>query len=684
MTAPNPTTSTAASPESDSTLVTPQRRNLIFAAIVLGMLMAALDQTIVATALPTIVADLGDAGHQSWVVTSYLLTSTIVTVLVGKLGDLFGRKAVFQAAVVLFVLGSVLCGLSPSMFALVGARALQGVGGGGITVTATALIGEVIPLRDRGRYQGMLGAVFGVTTVIGPLLGGYFTDYLSWRWAFWVNVPLSVVVVLVASMAIPALTARAKPVIDYAGIVLVGLGTAGLTLATSWGGSVYPWGSAMIVSLFVGSVVALGGFVWVEGRAAAPILPTRLLGSRVFTVCCVLAFIVGFAMLGALTFLPTYMQYVDGVSATTSGLRTLPMVVGMLVTSTGSGTLVGRTGRYKVFPVVGTALMAVAFLLMSRMDSSTSALLQSVYLIVLGAGIGLSMQVLVLVVQNTSSFEDLGVATSGVTFFRTIGSSFGAAIFGSLFLNFLDSRMGSALQASGAAAEATSSPAIVHQLPPAQAAPIIAAYAEALDQVFLCAAPVALVGFTLALFLREIPLKDLRDSAVDLGDGFGMPTTESSDELLEVVIGRLLRGAPGMRLRSIAMRADCELDVAELWTVLRIHRYTQLFRTARLSDIGNDLGVPYEILEPTVDRLVDSGHVLRDGDHLGLTRAGLRQVRFVSSLILGWVTDKLARSTSFQGRPDRDEVEAALQRIAYHALAQRDWNEDQPRFAARG
>ncbi|MGH3563053.1 MAG: MFS transporter, partial [Mycobacterium sp.] len=219
----------AASSESGSALITPQRRHLIFLAIVLGMLMAALDQTIVATALPTIVADLGDAGHQSWVVTSYLLTSTIVTVLVGKLGDLFGRKTVFQAAVVVFVAGSVLCGLSPSMFTLVAARALQGIGGGGITVTATALIGEVIPLRDRGRYQGMLGAVFGVTTVIGPLLGGYFTDYLTWRWAFWVNVPISIVVVVVAGAAIPALAARTKPVIDYAGIVLVGLGATGLT-----------------------------------------------------------------------------------------------------------------------------------------------------------------------------------------------------------------------------------------------------------------------------------------------------------------------------------------------------------------------------------------------------------------------------------------------------------------------
>lgn len=674
MAAPSTATTAAASPTGAQ--VSQRRRNLIFLAIVLGMLMAALDQTIVATALPTIVADLGGAGHQSWVVTSYLLASTIVTVLAGKLGDQFGRKRVFQASVVCFVVGSALCGLSPSMFALVAVRALQGIGGGGITVTATALIGEVIPLRDRGRYQGMLGAVFGVTTVIGPLLGGYFTDYLTWRWAFWINVPMSVVVIAVAGATIPALTTRAKPVIDYAGIVLIGLGAAGLTLATSWGGTEYPWGSAVIIGLFAGSAVALAAFAWVESRAAAPVLPPRLFASPVFTVCCALAFIVGFAMLGALTFLPTYMQYVNGVSATTSGLRTLPMVAGMLATSTGSGILVGRTGRYKVFPVAGTALMTVAFVLMSRMDSSTPALLQSVYLAALGAGIGLSMQVLVLIVQNTSSFADLGVATSGVSFFRTIGSSFGAAIFGSLFVNFLDSRLGSALRAGGESAEATSSPQALHRLPPAQAAPIVAAYADALDQVFLWAAPVAVLGFVLALFLREVPLKDLHDSAVDLGDGFGMITAESSDEVLEVAISRLLRGAPGVRLRSIAMRDDCELDVAGLWMVLRIHRYLEAFRVARLSRIGNDLRVPYEILEPTVDRLVAGGYVLRDGDQLGLTRAGLRQVSLVSGLILGWVNDKMARSASLQGRPDRGQVEAALHRVARRALAQREWDRE--------
>lgn len=515
MTGPTAKTAAVAGTGSAGTLVSPQRRKVIFLAILLGMLLAALDQTIVATALPTIVADLGNAGHQSWVVTSYLLASTVVTALVGRLGDLFGRKRVFQAAVVCFVVGSVLCGLSPSMLMLVGSRALQGAGAGAITVTATALIGEVVPLRDRGRYQGFLSVVFGVTTVVGPLLGGYFTDYLTWRWAFWINVPVSAVVFAAAAAAIPALSERTKPIMDYAGIACVGLAAAGLTVATSWGGTTYPWASAMIVGLFAGSTVALAAFVWVESRGAAPILPARLFGDSVFTVCCVLSFVVGFAMLGTLTFLPTYMQYVDGVSATASGLRMLPMVAGMLVTSTGSGTLVGRTGRYKIFPVVGTAVMAMSFVLMSRMDPSTSALAESLYLLILGAGIGLSTQVLVLIVQNTSRFDDLGVATSGVSFFFTIGGSFGAAIFGSLFVNFLDPRMESALAATGTPAEVVTSPEVLHRLPATAAAPIVSAYADSLTQVFLWAAPVAVGGFVLALFLRQVPLRDIHDGTHD-------------------------------------------------------------------------------------------------------------------------------------------------------------------------
>jgi EmrB/QacA subfamily drug resistance transporter len=675
-----------APPEPAELLLGPRRRNLVFLAVLLGMLLAALDQTIVATALPTVVADLGGAGHQSWVVTSYLLASTIVTAVVGKVGDLFGRKVVFQAAVLFFLAGSVLCGLSGSMTMLVASRALQGIGGGAMMVTATALIGEVIPLRDRGRYQGALGAVFGVTTVIGPLLGGFFTDHLTWRWAFWINVPVGIVVLIVAAGAIPALVhSGRRPAIDYLGILFVGLGASGLTLATSWGGGEYAWASPTIIGLFVGSAIALALFVWAETRAAEPILPMRLFRSPVFTVCCVLSFIVGFAMLGALTFLPTFMQFVDGVSATESGLRTLPMVAGLLITSTGSGALVGRTGRYKIFPVLGTAIMVVGFLLLSRMDAATPMPVQSLYLFILGTGIGLCMQVLILTVQNTSRFADLGVATSGVTFFRTIGSSFGAAIFGSLFANFLSDRLVGAIVRSGAPPAAGESPKVLHQLSPEVAAPIVDAYADSLGMVFLCAAPVALLGFVVALFLKEVPLQDLDSNVtVDLGEGFGMPSTESAEKVLETAISRLMRNSPEIRLRTVAGCPGCDLDVAGLWALLQIYRQGQVFGSARLTEIADRLRIPYEVFEPIFDRLVAGGYALRTGDQLWLTQAGLRQVDAVSAALVGRIVEKLEKSPSFEGRPDRGQVEAALERIAHRVLVQRDWGDDRAELAAAG
>jgi hypothetical protein len=485
-------------------------------------------------------------------------------------------------------------------------------------------------------------------------------------------------VLVVAVIAIPNLGRMARPVIDYAGIVLIGLGATGLTLATSWGGTTYAWGSPMIIGLVVGSLVAIGAFIAVELRAAEPILPMRLFREPVFAVCCGLSFVVGFAMLGALTFLPTFMQFVDGVSATTSGLHTLPMVVGLLTMSMSSGVIVGRTGRYKIFPVVGTAVMAVGFVLLSRMGPDTSTLVQSLYLVVLGAGIGMCMQVLVLIVQNTVDFADLGVATGGVTFFRTIGSSFGAAVFGSLFNNFLHSRIGDALAKSGAPPEAAQSPDALHRLAPEMAAPIAAAYADALDMVFLCAAPVAVVGFVLALMLKQVPLRNNDVStAADLGEGFAMPTTNSPDQLLENAVGRLIRHGSGTQLRAIAERPGSKLDIGRMWALLQVFRFGQAAGQARLGDVAEHVRVPREILEPAFDRLAATGYAERSGDVFWLTPAGAHQVEVVRADTIDWLTRGLVQSSGLKARPDRGQVREALDRISQDVLVQRDWTDDE-------
>src|SRR3954452_18810060 len=523
--------------------VDPRTIRLVFTTVALGMLLAALDQTIVSTALPSIVSDLGGAGHLSWVVSSYLLADTIATVLAGKFGDQFGRKRLFQAAAATFVVASALCGLAQDMQWLIGWRAVQGFAAGLLMVTAMAVIADVIPLRERGKYQGALGAVFGVTTVVGPLLGGLFTDHLSWRWAFYVNVPVGIVVIVLAAFTMPSIRPGLRPVIDYLGIVFVSIGAAGLTLALSWGGTEYAWGSPTIIAMTAGSVLSLGIFVLVERRAVDPILPLRLFRSSVFVVCVILAFIVGFAMLGAMTFLPTFLQYVKGVSATASGLHTLPLVVGLLVMSTVSGTVVGRTGRYKIFPVVGSGIIAVGMYLLSRLGVDSPYWQLAVAMLVLGVGIGMSMQILTIVVQSTVPYHDLGVGTSGVTFFRTLGSSFGAAVFGAVYSNVLSDRLPAAVAASpGVDPAAVSSPQALHAYPDATIAPIVEAYAHAMHVVFLAAIPVGVVAFVVALFLKQVPLRGTaRESAPDVGEGFGVPEAADAGQQLQAAIARLVR-----------------------------------------------------------------------------------------------------------------------------------------------
>lgn len=448
---------------------------------------------------------------------------------------------------------------------------------------------------------------FGVTTVAGPLLGGLFTDHLSWRWAFYVNVPIGIVVIILASTTLPRLKSTARPIIDYLGIVFVSLGASGLTLALSWGGTQYAWGSATILGMFAGSVVALVVFAVVESRAVDPILPLRLFRKQVFSVSVTLAFIVGFAMLGAMTFLPTYLQYVNGISATGSGVRTLPLVVGLLVTSLLSGTMAGRTGRYKIFPVAGTLVMAIGLFLLSRMDADTGFLTMAAYMLVLGAGIGLCMQVLTIIVQNTADYRDLGVATSGVTFFRTLGSSFGAAIFGTIYANVLQTRLGQAIASTrGVDPAAISTPKQSHSYPAAQIAPIVDAHA--MHIVFLCAVPVAGAAFVLALFLKEVPLRESsRAGANDVGGGFGMPDSADSNQQLQVAIARLIRSRGGVAMDRLRRSSGTDLDAANAWCVGQVHERDRFGGDTALSTIAGRRRMPAEVLLPAFENARAAG-----------------------------------------------------------------------------
>lgn len=668
-------TTAATAPPTARTSLSLSQRNWVFATILIGMLLAALDQTIVSTALPTIVGDLGGAGHMSWIVTSYMLAETVSVVLAGKFGDLWGRKKIFIVAVVVFIVGSFFCGLAQNMVMLIAFRAIQGIGGGAITVTATALIADVIPLRDRGKYQGALGAVFGVTTVIGPLMGGLFTDHLSWRWAFYVNVPIAIIVVAMALRTIPGISERIKAKIDYAGIVFVALGAVGLTLALSWGGSQYAWGSATIIGLFVGSIVAFVIFVFVELRAAEPILPMHLFRSGVFAISSVLSFIVGFAMLGAMTFLPTFLQYVQGTTATDSGLRTLPMVVGLLITAVVSGGVVGRTGKYKVFPIAGSAIIAVGLYLLSRMDENTSILVTSIYIFILGLGIGLIMQVLVLVVQNTASYEDLGTATSAITFFRTLGMSFGTAVMGTLYSNQLKSNLpGALMQARVADPTIAATPAKLHALPETQRLPIVHAYAETLQHVFLWVVPVAILAFVIALFLPQRPMREAaRESATGATEGFAVPDSTTSQTTLETIIGRILRTRGKTAFRDALAASGSHLDVPTAWGVLRAGmpaRY--LDRRMTQTAIENGIGIPPGVLTSFYNGIVNDGYLIRDGDYLVPTAAGEQQVAAIAGAWRDWIVAQVHEwlPTDADDEKVTADVTAALNRIGQRALAE--------------
>ncbi|PFH08895.1 EmrB/QacA subfamily drug resistance transporter [Collimonas sp. PA-H2] len=479
---------------------------LIFSALLLVMLLAALDQTIVSTALPTIVSDLGGLESLSWVVTAYLLASTIVVPLYGKFGDLFGRKIVLQTAIVLFLLGSVLCGVAQNMTQLVLLRALQGLGGGGLMVVTMAAIGDIIPPADRGRYQGMFGGVFGLATVVGPLIGGFLVEHLSWRWIFYINLPLGIVALLVIGTAFKPHIVRVKHEIDYMGAAFLASALTCIIMFTSQGGTILPWSSPQLWFTLALGILSIAGFIYEERMAAEPIIPLELFRERTFVLSSLIGFIVGMALFGSVTFLPLYLQVVKNSTPSEAGMQLLPLMGGLLVTSIIGGQIISKIGRYRYFPIAGTLIACIGMFLLASLDNTTPLRTMYMYMGLLGAGLGMVMQVLVLAVQNTVAYKHMGVATSGAMMFRSIGGSIGVAAFGALFTQGLHARLAELIPA-GTDLPQTFGPSTVHHLPAALRDDYLQAFGGALSTVYIVAGCIIALAFVLAWLFEDVPLR---------------------------------------------------------------------------------------------------------------------------------------------------------------------------------
>ncbi|HJP95398.1 MAG TPA: MFS transporter [Pyrinomonadaceae bacterium] len=640
---------------------------VVFSGLLLVMLLAALDSTIVATALPTIVGELGGLAHLSWVVTAYLLAQTIVTPIYGKLGDLYGRKRVLQVAIVLFLIGSALCGLSRTMTHLILFRAIQGLGGGGLMVTTQAAVGDIIPPRDRGRYQGIFGAAFGVASIAGPLLGGYFTTNWTWRWIFYINLPVGIIALIVLAATLPAQSSYTRHAVDYLGAGLLALSLAAIVLVTDLGGTEYPWSSPFVIALIAIAIVGAIAFIMVERRAQEPVLPLPLFRLRDIWVTSLVGLIIGLALLGSVTYLPLFLQIVKGMSPTTSGLQMIPLMGGTLLTSILAGQIASRTGRYKLFPIIGTAMVTLALFLISRMTTQTSTFIASFYMLLLGLGLGFVMQVLIIAVQNAVDYRDLGVATSNAILFRYIGGSLGTALLGAILASQLNNNLIHLLPAGdqGISTLQSINPQTLTELSPALRAIYAESFVASLETVFMVAAAIAFVGLLFSFLLPEKRLRETIAAATeadiggDIAQAYAMPT--DADSRTEIMRGLAVLADRDVLRRSIASiveRARVDLSPEAAWLLVQIEREPDV----DVYELGRRGKCALGLLERARDELVSKSliQIASASNVYALTNAGCD----IYNRLVAARRERLAELWPEWSPKKREEVAEILRRLA--------------------
>jgi EmrB/QacA subfamily drug resistance transporter len=632
-----------------------RERLAIFSALALVLLLASLDQTIVSTALPTIVREIGGLSHLSWIVTAYLLATTIVVPLYGKLGDLFGRRIVLQVAVIIFLVGSALCGAAQNLPELIAFRILQGLGGGGLIVTAIAVVGDVVPPRERGRYQGFFGGVFGLSTVLGPLIGGFIVGNTSWRWIFLINLPFGLLALLVINRTFRPQLQKKQIQIDYPGAMLLALALSSIVILTSLGATLASEAPVSLFAFALLGVVSLASFIYIETRVPDPLLPLSLFANRAFVIAAAIGFIVGLALFGSITLLPLYLQIVKGLDPTSAGLHLTPMMLGVFVSSITSGQIISRIGRYKMFPIIGTGIMSIALTLLSMITPDTAASTASAYMLLLGFGLGMVMQILVMSVQNAVAYEQLGVATSGTTLFRSIGGSVGAALFGAIFAYTLS---GAINAHAPQLASTMNDPAAISALTGASRATYNDLFVSSLHPVFRMAAVCAFIAFLLAFMLKEVPPRETLKTEPD-NDPLQMPRDATSLEELQRIVARITARENRWRVyEEAAKRNGIDLQPDEFWLLSRIG---ELGGRAGKDELRQKLG-PRELREPRLfGRLEDAGMAREAPDgFVELTDKGQE----IYTRLLRQREENVAKMLADWDRNEHPEVRALMKELA--------------------